>query len=601
MKRSLVAALRGTEASLSIAALALMTALPLAEMVSRKLVGIGIAGSIPVVQHLTLWVTLLGAALAASSGRLLALSTTVFFGERWRSHVRIVTAVLGAGVCASLAVASVELIEVMREAGDIVAWGIPVWKALAIMPAGFALIAVRLAWRASERWYWRCVAALGLAAPLAFTRVEVLSTPDWTLPLALVVLGGTILGMPIFAALAALAFLFGMRDAIPPAAVPSEIYRLSASPMLPAIPLFTLGGFIFSELGASRRLMRVFTALVGWMPGGLAVMTVLLLAFFTPFTGASGVTILSMGGLLLPMLVKAGYPENTSLGLVTVSGSIGLLFPPSLPVILYGISAQVPIDRLFVAGLGPGVVLVVAVALWGAWRGWFAGAESTPFAWREALTAIWKAKWELLLPAVVLVGLFGGFATLVEAAALTVIYGIVVECFIYKDLSLRRDLPRIVIECATLAGGFLIILGVALSFTDYLVHAEVPMRMLDWVQAHIQSPLVFLLALNVFLLIVGGLMDIYSAILVVVPLIRPIAAAYGIDPVHLGVVFLANMELGYLTPPMGENLFLASFRFGKPLGRIYLSTLPYCLMLALAVLLITYLPSIGVGLAGTTP
>jgi C4-dicarboxylate transporter, DctM subunit len=601
MKWSSLGKLKHAEAGLSIAALMVMTALPLAEMVSRKLAGTGIPGSIPIVQHLTLWVTLLGAALAAGSDRLLALSTTVFFGERWRSKIRIFTAALGAGVCASLAVASVELMSVMRQAGDIVAWGIPVWIGLAIMPAGFALIAVRLVVRASDSWRWRLVAALGLAVPLLFTRVEALTTPAWTLPLGLLVLAGTVFGMPIFAALGAFAFLFGMREALPPTAVPSEIYRLSASPMLPAIPLFTLGGFIISELGSSRRLMRVFTALVGWMPGGLAIMTVLLLAFFTPFTGASGITILSMGGLLLPMLVKSGYPENTSLGLVTVSGSIGLLFPPSLPVILYGISAQVPIDRLFVAGLVPGLVLVAAVASWGAWRGWFAGAPSTPFQWREAAAAMWDAKWELLLPVVVLLGLFGGFATLVQAAALTVIYALVVECFIHKDLTLRKDLPRIAIECATLVGAFLIILGVALAFTDYLVAAEVPMRMLDWVQAHVQSPWVFLLALNVFLLIVGAMMDIYSAILVVVPLILPIAKAYGIDPVHLGVVFLANMELGYLTPPMGENLFLSSFRFKKPLGQIYVSTLPYCLMLALAVLLITYLPAIGVGLATPSP
>jgi tripartite ATP-independent transporter DctM subunit len=601
MKWPSLGKLKHAEAGLSIAALGVMTALPLAEMVLRKLAGTSIAGSIPVVQHLTLWVTLLGAALAAGSDRLLALSTTVFFAERWRSRVRIFTAALGAGVCASLAAASVELIDVMRQAGGVVAWGIPVWVALSILPAGFALIAARLVLRASESWRWRLVAALGLAAPLLFTRVEALTAPVWTLPLGLLVLAGTVFGMPIFATLGALAFLFGMREALPFTAVPSEIYRLSASPMLPAIPLFTLGGFIFSELGSSRRLMRVFTALVGWMPGGLAIMTVLLLAFFTPFTGASGITILSMGGLLLPGLVKAGYPENSSLGLVTVSGSIGLLFPPSLPVILYGISAQVPIDRLFVAGLVPGLVLVAAVASWGAWRGWFAGARSTPFRWREAAAAMWDAKWELLLPVVVLVGLFGGFATLVEAAALTVIYAVVVECFIYRDLKLFTDLPRIALECATLVGAFLIILGVALAFTDYLVAAEVPMRMLDWVQAHIQSPWVFLLALNVFLLIVGGLMDIYSAILVVVPLILPIAKAYGIDPVHLGVVFLANMELGYLTPPMGENLFLSSFRFKKPLGRIYLSTLPYCLMLALAVLLITYLPAIGVGLSAPSP
>jgi len=329
---------------------------------------------------------------------------------------------------------------------------------------------------------------------------------------------------------------------------------------------------------------------VGWMPGGLAVVTCLLLAFFTPFTGASGVTILSIGGLLLPMLLKARYAERTATGLVTVSGSIGLLFPPSLPVILYGIYAQTPIDKLFLAGLLPGCLLVAAVACWGAWRGWRSGAERTSFDAREAGAALWEAKWELLLPVVVLTGIFGGFATLVEAAALTVLYAIVVQCFVYKDLKPWGDLSRIAVECATLSGGFLIILGAALGFTNYLVYAEVPMQAMQWVRLHIDSPLLFLLALNGFLLIVGALMDIYSAILVVVPLITPAAQAYGIDPVHLGIIFLANLELGYLTPPIGANLFLSSYRFKQPLGRILVSTAPYTLILLGVVLLITYLP-----------
>jgi tripartite ATP-independent transporter DctM subunit len=367
---------------------------------------------------------------------------------------------------------------------------------------------------------------------------------------------------------------------------------------LPAIPLFTLAGYLFSEGGASRRLMRTFTALVGSMPGGLAIVTTLVLAFFTPFTGASGITILSIGGLLLPMLTRASYPERTSVGLVTVAGSIGLLFPPSLPVILYGIYAQTPIDRLFVAGLIPGILLVAAVAGWGAFRGWRAGVARAPFHAREAAAAIWDAKWELLLPVVVLAGIVGGFVTLVESAALTVLYALVVECLVYRDLSVRRDLPRIAVECSTLAGGFLIILAAALAFTNYMVHVEAPMLALAWARQHIHSQLVFLLALNGFLLVVGALMDIYSAILVVVPLIVPIATiGFNVDPVHLGIIFLANMELGYLTPPMGENLFLASYRFKLPLSLIYRYTLPYCLMLLITVLLITYVPK----LSGVTP
>jgi tripartite ATP-independent transporter DctM subunit len=272
-----------------------------------------------------------------------------------------------------------------------------------------------------------------------------------------------------------------------------------------------------------------------------------------------------------------------------------LLFPPSLPVILYGIYAQAPIDQLFVKALIPGFLLVFAVAGWGAYRGWSARAQTVAFDKREAARAVWDSKWELLLPVVVLAGLLGGFATLVEAAALSVLYALVVECLVYRDLRIRTDLPRIALECATLAGGFLIILGVALGFTNYLINAEIPMHALTWVRAHIHSPLLFLLLLNLFLLVVGALMDIYSAILVVVPLITPIAAAYGIDPIRLGIVFLANMELGYLTPPMGENLFLSSFRFKLPLIRIYACCLPYCAMLLIVVLLITYLPVLSGG------
>ncbi|HSW48853.1 MAG TPA: TRAP transporter large permease subunit [Bryobacteraceae bacterium] len=581
---------RRFERWVSIAALALMSALPLIEIAGRRLAGGGIPGSIPVVQHLTLWITFLGAALAAASGRLIALSTASFLPDPWQSPVRLVTAACGAAVSGCLLVASLDLVNVQREAGDFVGWGIPVWVAMSIMPLGFGLVAGRLIWRSSGSWKGRLAAACGLAVPVLVFLYRDAAPAGLLLPGSLVILAATALGLPIFAALGGVALLFFWGNGVPIAAVPSETYRLSASPMLPAIPLFTLGGYLLSEGGASRRLMRTFTAMVGWMPGGLAIVTALLLAFFTPFTGASGVTILSMGGLLLPMLLKARYPEPASVGLVTVSGSIGLLFPPSLPVILYGIYAQTPIDRLFIAGLVPGLLLVLVVAGWGAWRGWSAGAERAPFSGRELLSAAWDAKWELLLPVVVLTGIFGGFATLVEAAALTVLYALVVECFVYRDLSVWRDLPRIAVECSTLAGGFLIILGAALGFTNYMIHAEIPSLALGWVRLHIQSPLLFLLALNAFLLVVGMLMDIYSAILVIVPLITPMGLAYGIDPVHLGIVFLANMELGYLTPPVGANLFLSSYRFKQPLGKIFLATLPYSLMLLGTVLLITYLP-----------
>ena len=582
---------RRIEPSLAVAILALMSVLPLIEIAARKTLGAGIPGSIPIVQHLTLWITFLGAAMAASSDRLLALSTGSYLPKRWQPAVKLVSLALGAAVAGCLAVASLDLVRVQRDAGTIVAWGIPVWVITSIMPVGFALMAGRMIWRSAGTWRGRLVATTALVVPLMLVLApEAAPIPGLALPLGLVILTGAALGMPIFAALGGVALLMFWVNGWPIASVPTDTYNLSQLSTLPAIPLFTFGGYIFSEGGASKRLMRTLSALVGWMPGGLAIVTCLLLAFFTPFTGASGVTILSMGGLLLPMLIKAKYPEQTAVGLVTVSGSIGLLFPPSLPVILYGIYAHTPIDKLFFAGLLPGVLLVAVVAGWAAWRGWSAGAARTPFRAGEALAALWEAKWELLLPVVVLVGLFGGFATLVEAAALTVLYAVVVECFIYRDLKILGDLPRIALECATLAGGFLIILGVALGFTNYMTFAEIPIHALNWVQLHIDSPVLFLLALNVFLLVVGAATDIYTAMVVVVPLITPIAAHYGIDPVHLGIVFLANMELGYLTPPMGENLFLASYRFKMPLSKVYLATLPYSLMLMAAVLLITYLP-----------
>ncbi|MDP6606755.1 MAG: TRAP transporter large permease subunit [Dehalococcoidia bacterium] len=578
------------ENTLVVTVLAVMAILPLIEIAGRIAVGRGISGSIVVVQNLTLWITVLGAVLAARSERLLALSTQRFLPPRAKRPVKIFTSAIAVAVTTTLVVASLDFVQIEREFGDIVAWDVPIWIVLAVLPIGFGAITGRLIWHAAGDWLGRAVAASGLLIPLAFTAIP--DTVGVVLPATLVIIASTALGMPIFTAIGGAALVLFWDDGTPTNAVPGETYRLTASPMLPAIPLFALAGYLLAEGSASRRLTRLFTACVGWMPGGLAIVATLVLAFFTPLTGASGITILSMGGLLLPVLVRAKYPEQTSLGLVTVSGSIGLLWFPSLPVFLYGFYANVDYAQLFVGGLVPGILLVVVVAGWGASQGWLRGVVRTPFVAREARAAMWEAKWELLLPVVVLGGIAGGYTTLVEAAALTVLYTFVVECFIQRGLSVRRDLPRIFVECGTLVGGFMIILSVALGFTNFLIIAEIPTMALDWVQAHIESPMLFLLALNGFLIIVGATMDIYSAIVVVVPLIAPIAAAYGIDPVHLAIVFLANMELGYLMPPMGENLFLSSYRFDKPLTEVYRSTLPYTLLLLGTVLLITYVPGL---------
>lgn len=585
-------ALSAAENALVVGVLALMTAMPLVEIVGRKWLGGGIPGSVPIVQHLTLWVTFLGAALAARSDRLLALTLTRLLPERWHRWSQRLTSFLATAVTSCLFVASVELVRVDYEYNEEVAWGIPLWVFSSIIPLGFATIAGRLIWKASDSPLGRISAALGLLVPLVFGWTPGLESHGLLLPLSLVLLVGTALGMPIFCAIGGFAMLLFWQEGTPISAVPGETYRLSTSPMLPAIPLFTLGGFILAEGGSSRRLMRLFSALMGWMPGGIAIVTTVVLAFFTPLTGASGITILSMGGLLLPGLLKARYPETTSVGLVTVSGSIGLLLPPSLPVILYAFYAELMVDQLFLGGLLPGILLIVVVAGWGAYRGYASGATRTPFRAREAAAAVWEAKWELLVPTVVLAGIFGGYATLVESSALVVLLALIIEFVVFDDLRIRRDLSRVFVESATLVGGFMIILGVALGLTNYFIIAQVPMLALGWVRAHIESPVLFLLALNGLLIVVGAMMDIYSAILVVVPLIIPMAAAYEINPVHLGIIFLSNMELGYLMPPMGENLFLSAYRFEQPLTRIYRSTLPFVLILLAAVLLITYVPAL---------
>lgn len=588
---------RTFEDTASAGLLALVVLLPLAEMGGR-LIGFGnlIPGSIPLVQHLTLLVAMAGGALAARDGRLLALSTATFVPEWLKGPARIATAAIGVAVCCCLAYGAWTFAAVEREAGDIVAFGLPVWAFIFAMVPAFLAIGVRIAWNSSASWAGRAGALAGIAVPVALALSETLGELPILQYGILALVGGAMLGVPIFAVIGGLAALFFWNEYIPVTAVPLATYQLSGQPLLPAIPLFTLGGYILAEGGASRRLVRVFSALVGWLPGGLAITTAFAFAFFTSFTGASGVTILSLGGLLLPVLVRSQYSRKFSLGLLTASGSIGLLFPPSLAVILYGVYSRTPIDELFLGGLLPGCLLVALVALWGVRHGVVTDHGRNPFSLGEARKAIGEAKWELLLPVIVIGGIFGGLVTLVEAAAVTVLYAFIVECFVYRDLPIRRRLPVAAADCATLVGGVLLILGVALGLTNYLIDAQVPDMALEWVQSHIESKYVFLLVLNLLLLVVGCMMDIFSAILVVVPLIAPMGAAYGIDPVHLGIIFLANLEIGYLTPPVGMNLFLSSYRFGDPLTRVYRSVLPFLLILLGGVLVITYFPALTLAL-----
>ena len=414
-------------------------------------------------------------------------------------------------------------------------------------------------------------------------------------------LAAALLGAPLFVVLAAVATVSFASSGTDLVVLAEEHYKLATNPHLVTIPFFTLAGFFMAEAKAADRLVRVSRALLGWLPGGLAIVVVASCAFFTTFTGASGVTIIALGGLLFPMLVQERYPEDFSLGLITSSGSIGLLFPPSLPIILYGIVAGASIDKLFIAGIVPGMLFLAVLGGFSLVVGVRNDVNRTPFDLREALRAMREAKWELAVPVVVIVAIYGipgvtgGLVTLAEASAIAAIYLLIVEVFIYRDIDLlpgkdpeRPHLAKVVQEAMVMVGAIMIILGVALGLTNYLVQEEVPMKILALIQDHIQSRFTFLALLTVFLLIVGCLMDIFSAIIVVVPLIIPIAMEYGIHPVHLGIIFLANLEIGYITPPVGLNLFISSLAFERPVVQLYRMTIPFLLLMLTALLLITF-------------
>jgi C4-dicarboxylate transporter DctM subunit len=452
---------------------------------------------------------------------------------------------------------------------------------------------VRLLWNSGKNASARLAALLLCAVFLALALWPPAAPETMTAPALAVLVLATLLGAPVFVTLGGAALILFWGDGLPISSVPIAHYQQVTPALLPAIPLFTLAGYFLAEGGASRRLIRVFQTLAGHLRGGPAIAAVLVCAFFTSFTGASGVTILALGGLLLPVLLASGYSEKNALGLLTSGGSLGLLWPPCLPMILYAIIAKIDIKEVFLGGLLPGLLLVVLTAAWGISRSPRGVVADRSFSLQEARLALWDAKWELLLPVVALTALFGGFATTVEAASLTAVYAFVVEVFIYRDLRIKKDVLRVLTECALLIGGVLLILGVALGFTNYLIDALVPDLLLEWAQRSIHSPYVFLLALNLLLIVVGCLMDIYSAIVVVVPIIVPMGLAFGISPVHLGIIFLANLELGYLTPPVGMNLFLSSYRFNRPMPEIMRSIVPILLVLLAGVLLITYLPPLS--------
>ena len=571
---------------------------PVFQILSRSIDFFSIPASQEIVQHMTLWIAFVGAVLATRSNRLLAVVREPVFKQSSEFNLgHFLVHAVSVGVVFVLAISYLKMIQIGIQYPTFVAPFIPVWFAQSIIPVGLFLIWYHMIMTSSDRLNYR----LSLVF-YSFLFVTILHY--WQFPfsneiiLTIKVLGTLALvafGLPIFIVLATLSILFFLSEPTDWATnfdlistISDSAYRIVVSPTLAAIPIFTLAGYILAESNISKRLLNFFKQSLGWLPGSTVLIVVLLCAFFTALTGGSGVTILALGAILYPILIEDGYSKMFSLGLITAAGSLGLLFPPSLPAIIYSVTAGInPID-LFKQGFLPALFLLLVVVLYGFYHK-PEKQESVKFNFKKSVKALSIAKWEIAIPILIVFGLFGGFATLVECAALLVVYVLFVELYIYKDIKLE-EIPRIVIDCATLVGGVLIILGFAMGFTGYLVDAQVPLKILQFVKASIDSPIVFLLALNILLLIAGCIMDIFSAIIVIVPLIAPLAIHFGIDPIHLGIIFIANLELGYITPPVGMNLFLASYRFKKDMPTIYAATMPYFFIRLLGVLIITYIP-----------
>ncbi|MGD9897673.1 MAG: TRAP transporter large permease [Calditrichaceae bacterium] len=416
------------------------------------------------------------------------------------------------------------------------------------------------------------------------------------LGLLLLALFGTSLFV-IISAIALIAFYFAGIDST---AVIIELYRLASQPVLLAIPLFTFAGYLLAESNTPKRLFNLSRALLGWLPGGLAIVTLVSCAIFTAFTGASGVTIVALGGLLYPLLIQENYSEKFSLGILTASGNLGLLFPPSLPIILYGLVSETSIDKLFLAGIIPGAIMVVLLSLYSVLyiKKTSQGQIKIKVSFKELVKSGREAIWEIPLPVIILGGIYTGFFTATEAAAVTAFYVLFIEVIIYRDISIKKDLPRVIRESMVMVGGILVILSAALGLANYLIDAEIPMQILEGMKGVVSTKIEFLLVLNIFLLIVGAMMDIFSAIMVVAPLVIPIASNFGVDPVHLGIIFLANLGIGYSTPPVGMNLFIASFRFDQPIIKLYRATIPFLVILLIALILITYIPELSLWLVG---
>lgn len=608
---------RRLENALAYISIVLLAFFPAMEVIVRKFLHSGVPNSGQYTHHLVLIITFLGAMITARENRHLALSLNFHLGEKARRGADTFVHIVAAILLTLFSWASLSFALNGFAPGQRIG-PLPIWIPVMVMPLGFFVMAVRHALRLPSR---TLRLAGGIAAFMAGTAVASMAAGNalnsllgtqlgfWNwlaeatlpilhtlvLPLILLLILAALLGAPIFLVLGGIASLLFARAGQPLEVIPNEAYSMLISHSLPAIPLFTVAGFILSESRAGERLVQLFRGLFSWIPGGLALMSVLVCSFFTTFTGASGVTILALGALLAYVLNQGGYEKRFSHGLLTASGSVGLLFPPSLPIIIYGVAAGVSIKDMFIGGIVPGLVMISALAVFGISYARRHRIPREPFETRPAVRSVGVALGEILLPVAILLAFFGGLTTLVESSALAVVYAFVLEFLIHRDLKLR-DLGRVLQKSVPIIGGVLIILALAKGLSYYIVDAEVPASLTHWVEAHIGSRYVFLLILNIVLLLTGCLMDIFSAIMVVVPLILPLGQLFGIHPVHLGIIFLANMELGYLTPPVGLNLFLASYRFNQPLSRIYRDVIPFFFIQLITVLLITYLPFLSTAL-----
>lgn len=588
------------ENALLIAGISLMIAIPLCERLLRQFTDTGISGAPEFVQHLSLVIAMVGGAVAAREDRLLAISTVFqFTTPRWTAYIKVFSNSLAAAITASLSIASIELISIDREAGSLIAYGIKIWMVQLVIPFGFAAITARILWNTSDRWPHRISALSGAIALLCLTWHPPIAPENLWLPAIILLAIATLLGAPIFTALGGAALIFFWSKQLSISIVAVSQYSLATEPIVPTIPLFALAGFVLAESKASDRLVSVFQSLFGQFRSASSLVTVFVCAFFTSFTGGSGVTILALGPLLMSLLLAAKCRESSALGLLTGAGSLGILFPPALPVILYFIVANangdgsLRLEQIFLGGLIPGLLMIGLLAIWGARQLPRISSKRAHFSAKAAWSSILVAKWELLLPVVALGSLFSGiFSTPVAAAAVTALYAIIIETAIHRDLSITKDLPRVFVKCGLLVGGILLILGVAFGFTNFLIDAQIPDKAIEWVTATVHSKWLFLLTLNLLLILVGCLMDIYSAIVVVVPLLIPLGEAFGIDPVHLAILFLINLELGYLTPPVGMNLFLAAYRFDKPILEVARAAIPVLIVFLISVVLVTYVPAL---------